>query len=346
MIEFVGAFSEGGSALPMIGDSDEGYVLDLGDSRDLRALFCVGAGLFQRPDFKAWAGSYAESARWLLGRLDRADFDAMAPMPVDGQLVSRALPESGYYLLQCGHRGGGDRISVVFDCGALGFKSIAAHGHADALSFTLRAFGCDVSVDPGTYDYFSHPAWRAYFRSTRAHNAVVVDGLDQSPILGPFLWGRHAKARCVGWQPRVQGGKVVGEHDGYMRLKDPALHRRTIELDERSRALSIQDDIVAGGSHEIAMYFHLGEDAVLSVERPNRYRIAVGGGAVILDIDGRLSVEILAGSEQPIGGWISRGYHRKAPSTTLVARGQCAGQNSYVSQIEVGQLPPSPPATR
>ena len=59
-----------------------------------------------------------------------------------------------------------DRLSVLFDCGELGFKSIAAHGHADVLSFTVRAFGEDLLVDPGTYDYFTFSGWRLYFRGT------------------------------------------------------------------------------------------------------------------------------------------------------------------------------------
>jgi len=336
MLEFLGTLSEGGAALPMIGDMDEGYVLDLGDSRELRALFCIGAELFRRADFKAWAGSHAESARWLLGRSSQAEFDAVASTPEDGLLVSRALPGSGYYLLQCGQKSRGDHVSVVFDCGELGFKSIAAHGHADALSFTLRAFGSDVFVDPGTYDYFRYPAWRAYFRSTRAHNTLVVDGFDQSVMLGPFLWGTRAHARCIAWEPRIQGGKVVGEHDGYTRLTDPVLHRRTLELDERSRILTIRDDIVSRGSHEIAAFFHLAEGAVVSAERANRYRISVDGGTVTLEADARLAVEALTGSNEPIGGWVSRGYHRKSPSTTLTARGRCEGQSSYVSRIEIG----------
>jgi hypothetical protein len=191
-------------------------------------------------------------------------------------------------------------------------------------------------VDPGTYDYFSHPAWRAYFRSTRAHNTLVVDGLDQSVMLGPFLWGPRAHARCIAWEPRNQGGKVTGEHDGYTRLADPVLHRRTLELDDRSRILSIQDDIVASGTHEVAAYFHLAEDALLSAEKPNRYRIAVGGGTVTLEMDPRLAVDVLTGSDEPIGGWVSRGYHRKIPSTTLIARGHCEGKSSYVSRIDIG----------
>ena len=62
MVEFLGVLGEGGNALPMIGDSDDGQVLDQGDSREVRALCCIGAGLFQRADFRAWAGSYAEAA--------------------------------------------------------------------------------------------------------------------------------------------------------------------------------------------------------------------------------------------------------------------------------------------
>ena len=225
---------------------------------------------------------------------------------------------------------------MVFDCGDLGFKSIAAHGHADALSFTLRAFGADVLVDPGTYDYFSYPAWRAYFRSTRAHNTLVVDDFDQSVMLGPFLWGPRAHARCIAWEPRPQGGKVIGEHDGYTRLADPVLHRRTLELDERSRTLTIQDDIEASGPHEIAAYFHLAEEAVLSLEGPNCYRIAVGGGRVRLEVDARLRVDVLTGSDEPIGGWVSRGYHRKVPSTTLIARGRGHGNSSFVNRVNIG----------
>jgi hypothetical protein len=128
---------------------------------------------------------------------------------------------------------------------------------------------------------------------------------------------------------------VTGEHDGYTRLADPVLHRRTLELNECSRILTIQDDIVASGTHEVAAYFHLAEDALLSVERPNRYRIAVRGGTVTLEVDARLTVDVLTGTDEPIGGWVSRGYHRKVPSTTLIARGRCQGKRSYVSRIEI-----------
>ena len=56
-----------------------------------------------------------------------------------------------------------------------------------------------VLVDPGTYCYHRDELWRDHFRSTPAHNTVSVDGLSQSDMLGPFMWGRKARARQLAW---------------------------------------------------------------------------------------------------------------------------------------------------
>jgi len=334
MLEFLQGLVEGGGSLPMFGDADDGYVLDLGDSADRAAgLLSVGAGLFGRADFKR-AGGYTESARWLLGAPGRERIDAI-PTPPAPALASRAFPDAGYYVLQCGTSTPDTRVSVVFDCGELGFKSIAAHGHADALSFSLRAYGRDVLVDPGTYDYFSAPAWRDYFRSTRAHNTVVVDGVDQSVMLGPFLWGARAEAQGVRWTPRATGATVVAAHDGYTRLPDPVVHRRTLDLDEPTGVLAIHDELIMRGSHRIALYFHLSEHCRVAGVESHRYRIAVDGHTVTLDVDPLLNVRALTASEDPIGGWVSRRYHEKAPATTLVATGVFVGSTSLRCRIHV-----------
>ncbi|MBW1707070.1 MAG: alginate lyase family protein, partial [Deltaproteobacteria bacterium] len=337
MLEFVGALDEGGGNLTLFGDCDDGYVLDLGNGPgDVDGLLSVGAVLFGHPGFKNWAGSYPEVARWLLGGSSREQFAGITELNDDKQLESRAFPEAGYYLLQCGTRGSSDRVSILFDCGALGFKSIAAHGHADALSFTLRAFGVDVFVDPGTYDYFSFPEWREYFRSTRAHNTIVVDGIDQSEMSGSFMWGRKADARCIRWEPREGGGSVKGEHDGYARLKDPVVHRRTLNLDGESGTLTIRDEIVARETHEVSVYFHVSEFCSVSGLHTNTFEIAVGEGTVTLEMDQRLTVSTLTGSEKPIGGWVSRGYHQKVPGTTITGSGTFRGKASLVCRVKFG----------
>jgi uncharacterized heparinase superfamily protein len=329
MCAFLMAMGEGGD-LPLYGDADDGYVLDLGEPRgDWRGMLAVGAGLFGRPDMKAVAGSWSEAGEWLLGAEDRARFDALPSAAP--RLASRAFPSSGHYLLQSG--AGADRMSVLFDCGDLGFGSIAAHGHADALSVTLRLGGHDVLVDPGTYDYFTHPDWRRYFRSSVSHNTLVVDDRDQSEMQGLFLWGRRAVARCIVFEPAEGGGRVVGEHDGYTRLPDPVVHRRTLEFDALARTLTVRDEIAATGPHEIAIYWHFSEECRLSEGRA--WEVAVAGRLIAVETDPRLTHRVLLGSEQPIGGWVSRGYHRKAEAPTLVGRGRVPGPATFVTRIAV-----------
>jgi hypothetical protein len=332
MIEFLDGLALGGPP-PMLGDADDGYVLDLGGTRDdLRSALCAGAIIFKRADWKAHARELTESSRWLYGRDGRISFETLQAAPASA-LVSRAFPDTGLYLLQSGTVGAGDSVSVVVDCGELGFGAIAAHGHADALSFTLRAFGTDVFVDPGTYDYFSHPAWRTYFRSTIAHNTVQVDGLDQSEMAGKFLWASRATARCVAWEPCHGGGRFVGEHDGYLRLADPVRHRRTVELDGPKRAVKLLDEILARGSHRVTLAFHLAEHNRVTEEESGRFRIRAGDGQLVLSLDPRLSARVLVGNEEPIAGWVSRGYHRRAPAPTILATAEIQGDVELVSRI-------------
>lgn len=343
MLEFVAALLEGGDGLPAFGDADDGYVLDLGGGGiSARGLLSAGGCLLERADLLASGGGYHEEARWLAGRREGpTDITRPSPSPLPATgLQCRSFPDSGHYLLQCGRAGGEDRISVFFDCGELGFGPIAAHGHADALSFVLRAYGLEVLVDPGTYDYFTFPEWRRYFRSTRGHNTVAVDGQDQSEMKGPFLWGRRARARCLAFEPGKDGGSVSGEQDGYARLDDPVVHRRRLELDGRARVLIVRDEVQAQGEHDIEVLFHVADGCRVVHLGPGRYEIHTGRGEVSVALDPRLAVEALVGSERPPGGWVSRRYHVRRPSTTLVGRARTRGSASFECRLEVGRPRP------
>jgi hypothetical protein len=338
MLEFVGRLSEGGEQIPMYGDCDEGYVLDLGNGPETpRGLLAIGAVLSARGDFKVWAQRFQQAAYWLLGPAARTQFEALDISASDTVVSSRAFVDSGLYLLQCGRRDAEDRISVLFDCGDLGFQSIAAHGHADALSFTLRAFGQDILVDPGTYDYFRYSGWRTYFRSTRAHNTIVVDERDQSEMLGPFLWGARAQARCVSWDPGPVTSRVVAEHNGYSQLNDPVIHRRTLALDAEVRTLTICDELTACEDHHIQLLFHCAADCDVARVDASRLVIGAQGGTVILVIDARLTVELLTGSEAPIAGWVSTRYHRKRPTTTVIASARIHGPAQFTCSVIIGE---------
>ena len=331
MFEFINKLSEGGGNLPNFGDCDDGYVLDIGSNpHSIKEWLAVGAAIFKRNDFNIFDED-TEPLTWLPG-LSKQD----ACISVKNKKCSSiAFSQNGCYLLQHGDLKSPERISVVFDCGTLGMGTLAAHGHADALSFTLRAFGKDILIDPGTYDYFSYPQWREYFRSTRAHNTVVVDEKDQSEMLGLFLWGRKAQSRCLSWKPSEVGGKITGEHNGYAALSDPVIHRRTLELDGIKRKLIIKDEIAANDEHNIAIYFHLAEDCEVTPAGQNHYTIKIGYERVDIKLDASLDVELYRGSTNPICGWVSRGYHQKHPASTIVGRCRCKGSTTFVCIIDI-----------
>jgi hypothetical protein len=57
---------------------------------------------------------------------------------------------------------------------------------------------------------------------------------------------------------------------------------------------------------------------------------------VTLTLDPRLAATERRGSEDPIGGWVSRGYHDKTPATTVIARAAWSGSTTFVCRVEVG----------
>jgi Heparinase II/III-like protein/Heparinase II/III N-terminus len=335
MMEFLGLLREGGDCLPFFGDYDDGYVLDLGrEARDPRDLLALGAVLFGRKDFKTWAGGLREPVRWHLGAAGAEAFARLPAMPTRN-LPSLAFTDSGHYLLQSGPAGSTDAISVHFDCAELGFGAIAAHGHADALGFALRAFGTDVIVDPGTYDYYTYRPWRDYFRTTRAHNTVEIDGLDQSTMLGNFMWGQRANAKCLAWKPDEQGGSIHGEHDGYRRLASAVTHRRTLTLSGSERQVVIDDEIDTAGAHDVALYFQLSEHCQPALTGSNECTIDVAGRRVVLRVEEGMTLQLLKASAEPIQAWVSRGYHHKAPSHTLVARARVSATRRFKTVISL-----------
>ncbi len=343
--EFLSALTEGGP-LPMTGDADDGYVLDLGgNSNRAESLLALRGALFGQVDLMQSSNRVAEPYWWFFGPSHEEPGYQKAARRRQ-VLTSRAIESSGHYLLQNGTAGSKDAISVVIDCGCLGFGSIAAHGHADALSLILRVGGHDVLVDPGTYDYFTYPEWRDYFRSTRAHNTVEVDGQDQSVMLGSFLWGARAEAKCTKFVAADDGGLFVGEHDGYSRLEDPVIHRRSISLRGKGPGLIVCDELVAKKDHAVKCCWHLAETSKLDRRGDHLFEIDYGGGVVMLEFPKMLTVQVVQAQLNSPVGWVSRGYHRKAASTSIIASGVINGSQAWETRIYCGSTKVEAPIGR
>ncbi|MCC7293816.1 MAG: alginate lyase family protein [Phycisphaerales bacterium] len=321
MVAFLAELSAGGEA-PMYGDADDGCVLGVGGPLDLTwSLPALGAVLLDKPAFAARTPRSSDRLYWFLGRAGVVRHEQLldAKGTPEPTLLSKCFPQSGHYILQAARAQPPLSVSAIVDGGELGFGSIAAHGHADALSVVLRLNGRTVLCDPGTYDYFTFPPWRRYFRGTSAHNTVEIDGQDQSAILGPFMWGRRANCRLVRWQPSADGGEVCLEHDGYARLPGRVMHRRTVRLSIASAELVVLDELEGAGNHVARQFWHLGRGCEIRPEPDNAFLVEGEGVHVRFELDPALKLTFHRGESDPIIGWFSAGYHRKEPIVTVAA---------------------------
>jgi len=337
MLEFLASIMDAGGHVPMIGDADDGFVMRLSQEPGFCpycSLLATGAVLFDRGDFKAKSTTLDDKTRWLLGDRAEPDFNALRPDP-SSLPIRRAFPEGGYYIL------GADfeterEIKLIVDAGPLGYLSLAAHGHADALALTLSVGGREFLIDPGAYAYHTSKAWRDYFRGTSAHNTVVVDGQNESVIGGNFMWAHHAQAKCEAWEPGENQDRFVGKHAGYQRLSDPVTHRRSIVLDKRARVIEIEDNLLCRNEHVAETHWHFAEICEVSLERDGSV-LAVNGERKIRVISGDsgAEIELRRGKADPIGGWVSRRFDVKSATTTVVWRTRIFGDTQLQSRIEI-----------
>lgn len=250
-LEFARCLRLPGGELPPVGDEDDGRVLlpAEGHSRVDLVGNCLAALLGARR-ISSTAHCYASL---LCGERESEVVvagDGTCEFPVGGYTVWRR----------------GD-VMLLWDHGPLGFRSIAAHGHADALSVVLHLGDEPLFADPGTYAYHEDLKARDRFRSTPWHNTVNFGGRNQSENLGPFLWGRKAE--------------VTREDGGYeVRWCSGERHWRRVAWDGGEMVI---EDRVAGKDAEAV--FVLGP-AVEAAVNGSEAELALGGHRVVLRSEG------------------------------------------------------------
>lgn len=279
MVEFTIAYTKPNGLTPQIGDGDDGRLHVLTgygtvDVRDHRHLIAAGASLFTRDDWYARAGDRWIEALWLGGAVTPP-----APMPAASlEHTSTAFEHAGIYVLRA------HDDMVVFAAGPVGTDGLGNHKHNDVLAIEVHFGGEDVLVDAGSFVYTPDPAARDAFRSTRAHNTVMIDDAEQNRIPKNSLFSLHSDAapRLVSWNAKPDGGAVCAEHNGYARLEHPVMHRRTVRL-VYPRQLFIEDsfDAQPGGSHRLAWTFAFAPGCRV-VARERGWAVTTPRGAEIL----------------------------------------------------------------
>jgi len=318
-------FTDAAGGQPRIGDDDEGrvFISQVEPESYVTSVQAALAGLRGRADLVP-PGAAPHLRHAVL---------APPPAPAAAPEGVRRFPDGGYTVFRWTQAE--TDCLAAFDHGPLGYLSIAAHGHADALALWLHVGGQPVLIDAGTFLYHSGGDWRSHFRGTPAHNTLSIAGEDSSRIAGPFNWSEKAKAVMLGAVDGPDLWSVEAEHDGFLR-RHGARHRRRLE---RCRNRLIVTDRLVGTARplpvEIGFLIH-----------PDLTVTHTGAGWSIADAERVLAVVAVGapldatlerGVSSPRRGWCSPAFGARMPAPRLVLRGDLGPEDA--SRVTITVLP-------
>jgi heparan-sulfate lyase len=250
----------------------------------------------------SWAGKpgqYAERFFEWAEKFNRQDFLYLATDGKQGRKpdsTAYALPQSGLYSMKSGWDK--NAISLVLKCGPDG----GGHCQPDNGTFELYAGGRNLMPDAGSYIYSGDPEGRRWFRQTKVHQTLTLNG--QNSKYAPKL---------LLWQPGTETDILVVENQSYENLK----HRRSLFFVEK-KYFVIVDEAIGNATGDIDIHFQLapGEGAAIF----NRGNLSVSsdfknGWNVQVQTNPQSGLELL--EEE---GWVSFLYTKKEPRPAFCYR--------------------------
>jgi uncharacterized heparinase superfamily protein len=243
-----------------------------------------------------------------------------------------ALMQSGFFVL--GDAGGGS--AVVVKAGAPGAPHQPGHAHGDALSFEMTLGARRLIVDTGVHGYAESP-WRAYSRSTGAHNTVVVNGGEQLEAWGVFRVGR--RYRMLGARLESVGGRVFFR--GAYRAYQGHEHERILSREDAGYWLVV-DRIRNGGGIEAESHVHF-HPGVAVRRQGAAWQVEVDGVFMTVVAFGAEVEELRSPTEGTEHGWYFPRFGVALPAEELVFRARGVGEIVFGYAICDGEpLLPAP----
>lgn len=321
--------------VPNYGDEDDGRVFILDSKKDSNLFYSLlisGSIIFKDPTILPCIKVIDQKNRLIFGKNGIEIFQNFKP--IFRSKKSRAYIEEGHFIFR--HQDGiSNEIYFHFDAAPLGYLSIAAHGHSDALSFILHIDGFPYFVDPGTYCYHTHADWRQYFLSAKAHNTVSINSENQAIYIGPTLWLNHYKTKVISYGTNEQYDFVFAEHDGYDRFR--VKHQRKVEFFKSNSEIVISDYVINDSNKEVLVeipfHFHPSLDYNFSENTLTlKYKM---NRTIHVNLDKQLSWNIHKGEKQPILGWYSESFYNKTPSPVCLGVVKTRGNLNLSTTLKI-----------
>jgi len=321
---------------PKYGDEDDGkcFILDFDEKfNNFKSLLTSGAIIFDDPVLKSKSNGFDLKNRFLFSDPGKKVYELISQTKFEES--SKFYSAEGHFIFR--KKENDQEIYLHFDAAPLGFLSIAAHGHADALSFILNVDGHPVFIDSGTYTYHTELEWRRYFIGTLAHNTIRINQKDQAVNGGPTLWIKHYKTSIINMELGGDIDRIKATHNGY--LSEDAQHIREIIFNRIENEFQIHDTIVVGKNRKILVEipFHIHPDIEITQNEECFHLIPANTLRKIeFRIDKKLDPVIIKGQINPeILGWYSGSFLKKETTNVIYCKIQieCTTTFNFIIKI-------------
>lgn len=104
----------------------------------------------------------------------------------------------------------------------------SGHLHSDAGSLEVEINGHPVLIDAGTYLYYRSSEDREHFRSARAHNTLLIDGVDPMEPDDTFAWKSVARGKTSFWHADARLNVVASDRNIGSANGRAFVHRRML----------------------------------------------------------------------------------------------------------------------
>jgi len=281
-----------------------------------------------------------ERAFWLLGG-NIWEFDR----GIEDDSACQSFPEGGIHVYPDMKLDG----QLIFRSGPLCNSSIAAgHVHADLLSVYLSMGKQIVIGDAGTYTYRSlsrewpenSPDWRNYFAGPAAHNTLYIEGHDPfGKISGDFrrfdivspVQCHYSIGSSLAWSEGTLSN--VGIYSGYVR---GCVHVKGCYW------IIYDDPSLLKINNQLCWYsFQCTPGSQVSTTASEALQIENKGRNFFLATSLSDFPEIIEGSLDPLGGWVSPNYGSLLPALQVRYKLKHCNPSVFVITTQSRMIPES-----
>ena len=316
MSEFVKGYLRPDGECPQIGDNDSGrqFIVHPSKVNDHRYLLCWGAVLFEDSNFKIEGVDFSSDSLILFGE---DSYNIWKNLKMGEPPRTLSFRDFGIYIM----RDFGHKFQLTIFCGSIGQTGFGGHSHNDKLSIDLVFKGMPFIVDPGTGVYTPDPEKRIFFRATKSHSTISIDGFEQAEFNINTLFSllSDPKAKCLKWDTNnTEKCSFSGEHYGWMRLSNPLIHRREIVWDKIKGEVAIVDKLLklkGGNSGKLSISSNIILHPDVVIKDLNKNKVVLENKGVLISIitsseipfkesgaqasGGKSNADLLVGSEIP-----------------------------------------------